>query len=313
MTLSEKEVIDLILAQDENDQVDFKLCYYTDLKKHELIKDIVSFANNIKMKDKYIIFGVENASWNIVGIEKTSLPDISSINDLLHTYVEPFIDIELGQFEYQGITIGFIRIPYKDLNRPYIISKEYSKNNVTSLRKGEVYIRKGATNFIANRNDLDSIYNNKGSFEINLHTREILISNIHINNVSYLTIQTRCVIQNNSARTIIVDDISLFIDCKSNVLEHNVEFVDDQKNVFTHKPETLSQIPMRLDSGDCLQKTIYCEISETAAMNLCKKAFNKQEISASLKARDVLKKEYQSKKEATRLNIADDLLKKWRC
>lgn len=45
MTSTENEIIDLILAKDENDQVDFKKEYYSKDKKYALIKDIVSFAN----------------------------------------------------------------------------------------------------------------------------------------------------------------------------------------------------------------------------------------------------------------------------
>lgn len=48
MTSIENQIINLIISQDENDQVDFKKEYYSKEKKYDLIKDIVSFANNIK-------------------------------------------------------------------------------------------------------------------------------------------------------------------------------------------------------------------------------------------------------------------------
>lgn len=108
MTSTENEIIDLILAKDENDQVDFKKEYYSKDKKYALIKDIVSFANNTKPRDKYIIFGVENSFCMPTGIDISTLPDISEINDLLHVYVEPFIDVELGHIEYQGVTIALM-------------------------------------------------------------------------------------------------------------------------------------------------------------------------------------------------------------
>lgn len=71
--MNEKEIIDLIVAHDENDQVDFKKEYYSKEKKYDLIKDIVSFANNTKPKDKYIVFGVENSSWIPTGVNISSL------------------------------------------------------------------------------------------------------------------------------------------------------------------------------------------------------------------------------------------------
>lgn len=311
MTSIENQIINLIISQDENDQVDFKKEYYSKEKKYDLIKDIVSFANNIKPKDKYIVFGVENSTWNVLGIDRASLPDISEINNLLHSYVEPFIDVELGYLDYQGVTIGFIRIPHHDLNRLYVISKEYNKNKGVFLRKGEIYTRKGATNFIAERSDLDCIYHNKGTLDINLYTKELSFSNIRINGNSYLTGQVRCIIQNNTPKTIVIDSIHIFVHCGSNLIEHTVEFIDDQKSVFIKMPESLSQIPMQISSGDSLQKTVYFEISEIAAINLNKKANELSDVSVSIEIGDVLKRTYQNDAETIRLNVAEDLLKKW--
>jgi hypothetical protein len=311
MTSIENQIINLIISQDENDQVDFKKEYYSKEKKYDLIKDIVSFANNIKPKDKYIVFGVENSTWNVLGIDRASLPDISEINNLLHSYVEPFIDVELGYLDYQGVTIGFIRIPHHDLNRPYVISKEYNKNKGVFLRKGEIYTRKGATNFIAERSDLDCIYHNKGTLDINLYTKELSFSNIRINGNSYLTGQVRCIIQNNTPKTIVIDSIHIFVHCGSNLIEHTVDFIDDQKSVFIKMPESLSQIPMQISSGDSLQKTVYFEISEIAAINLNKKANELSDVSVSIEIGDVLKRTYQNDAETIRLNVAEDLLKKW--
>lgn len=311
MTSIENQIINLIISQDENDQVDFKKEYYSKEKKYDLIKDIVSFANNIKPKDKYIVFGVENSTWNVLGIDRASLPDISEINNLLHSYVEPFIDVELGYLDYQEVTIGFIRIPHHDLNRPYVISKEYNKNKGVFLRKGEIYTRKGATNFIAERSDLDCIYHNKGTLDINLYTKELSFSNIRINGNSYLTGQVRCIIQNNTPKTIVIDSIHIFVHCGNNLIEHTVDFIDDQKSVFIKMPESLSQIPMQISSGDSLQKTVYFEISEIAAINLNKKANELSDVSVSIEIGDVLKRTYQNDAETIRLNVAEDLLKKW--
>ena len=311
MSKFEEEIIDLIDAQAENDQVDFKKEYYSKEKKYDLIKDIVSFANNTKPKDKYIVFGIENSSWLPTGINPSSLPDISEINDLLHIYVEPFIDVEIGHFDYKGITIGFIRIPHNGLNRPYMISKEYSKNKVTSLRKGEIYIRKGASNFICERNDLDDIYFNRGSLNIDFYTTEIIISNIRITNKSYLMGQVRFVLQNNTPKTIVFDDVKVNIHCGSNLLEHTTEFIDDQKNIFNKLPDILSHVPIQLSSGDCIQKTAFFSISESAAINLRKKDSNS--IKASIKICDVLNHMYQNEFSAVSLNFADDILRKWGC
>lgn len=76
-------------------------------------------------------------------------------------------------------------------------------------------------------------------------------------------------------------------------------------------PESLSQIPMQISSGDSLQKTVYFEISEIAAINLNKKANELSDVSVSIEIGDVLKRTYQNDAETIRLNVAEDLLKKW--
>ena len=68
---------------------------------------------------------------------------------------------------------------------------------------------------------------------------------------------------------------------------------------------------MQISSGDSLQKTVYFEISEIAAINLNKKANELSDVSVSIEIGDVLKRTYQNDAETIRLNVAEDLLKKW--
>ena len=106
MTKMHEAIIELIKINKETDFVDFKEFFYSNEKKHDLIKDVVSFANNINVKNKYIIFGVVNSTGEIKGIEPESLLDISDIIDFLRVYVEPFVEVELDSFEYQGVTLS---------------------------------------------------------------------------------------------------------------------------------------------------------------------------------------------------------------
>ena len=87
----EEYISSLIQNKQENEFVDFKQFYYHEDKKYDLIKDIVSFSNEVTSVDKYIVFGIINGSWEPAGIDLSTMPDVSVINDLLHTYVEPFI------------------------------------------------------------------------------------------------------------------------------------------------------------------------------------------------------------------------------
>lgn len=311
VNIMNNKVIKLILAQEENDHVDFKKQFYSKEKKYDLIKDIVSLANNTKPIDKYIVFGVENSSWTVTGITASDIPDVSEINELLHMYVEPFIDIEVKTFDYQGVTIGYIYIPHSGLNRPYIISKEYSKNKLTSLRKGEIYIRKGATNFIADRSDIDNIYINKGHLEISFYTKEILFGYIYINAKPHLFGQARCIVQNNASKTIVIDGMSLFIHCGNMLLEPEVDFLDIQKNIYNKKPDSLSEVPLSVISGDCIQKTVYFPMSETAAINLKQKIDTDTKINAFIQVCDVKNQTYRNNEEEIELKFSEDLLKKW--
>lgn len=154
----------LLEAKQESNLFDIKLKYYEEDKKFALIKDIVSFANCRELGDKYIIFGVENKTFRIKGI-CNELPDISEIQSLLNTYIEPSVEIELNSEIIQGKELKYIKI--KDCkNKPYMIKKTYTKNGKIELREGEIYIRKNATNSIATRNDLIQMFAEKEKFSI---------------------------------------------------------------------------------------------------------------------------------------------------
>ena len=58
MTKTQEIIVELIKRNKETDFVDFKEFFYNNEKKHDLIKDVVSFANNVNVKNKYIIFEI---------------------------------------------------------------------------------------------------------------------------------------------------------------------------------------------------------------------------------------------------------------
>lgn len=93
--VTEEYISSLIQNQQENEFVDFKQFYYHDDKRCDLIKDVVSFSNEVTSVDKYIVFGVINGTWETVGIDFSTMPDVSAIKDLLHMYVETFMGVYL--------------------------------------------------------------------------------------------------------------------------------------------------------------------------------------------------------------------------
>ena len=102
----------------EDDTVDFKRQYYHDAKKYDLIKDLISFANSSSLEEKHIIIGVDDQTRDIVGVSENAIPDISDINQIIRTYCDPFIDIELEQLVVNNKRIAAIVIKNTNLQKP---------------------------------------------------------------------------------------------------------------------------------------------------------------------------------------------------
>lgn len=311
MTKTQEIIVELIKRNKETDFVDFKEFFYNNEKKHDLIKDVVSFANNVNVKNKYIIFGVVNSTGEIKGVQPKSLLDISDIIDFLRVYVEPFVEVELDSFEYQDVTIAYLTVLSSNTDRPYIIKKEYQKRNNIYLRQGEIYIRKGASNFIACRADLDEIYANKGTLEVSFYDKKLEVGQLLIGNKRYLIGKVRCVLYNNSSRSIVVDDIKLVTGCPSNSIEYNIDFVDDEKTVFSNQPSLLKDVPLQLETGACIQKTLYFNVSELSVKTLYKKGAPHHLINAQIYVDDVLGEKIKGDSLQISMVCSDDLVKKW--
>lgn len=267
----EEYISSLIQTQQENEFVDFKQFYYHDDKKYDLIKDIVSFSNESTSVDKYIVFGVANGTWEVVGINLPKMPDVSNINDLLHMYVEPFIYVEVGQIKYNDMDLGYIRIPVDRADRPYVIKKEYSKHGKIHLRCGEIYVRKNANNFIATRRDLDHIYKNNGSFQISIFESIVDIGFVQVRNDQRSFAQVRTVLANNTNHSINICRGTCDISTARNTTQYECAYCEDKSRKFSNIPSTISTVPVFLSSGMELQKSLYFSISEESAELLLRK------------------------------------------
>ena len=60
-------VVELLATKREDDWWDFKQKHQRD--KAELVHDIICMANNRPRRDSYIIFGVEDKTLQIIGVE----------------------------------------------------------------------------------------------------------------------------------------------------------------------------------------------------------------------------------------------------
>lgn len=269
--VTEEYISSLIQNQQENEFVDFKQFYYHDDKKYDLIKDVVSFSNEVTSVDKYIVFGVINGTWETVGIDLSTMPDVSAINDLLHMYVEPFIYVEVGQIKYNGKDLGYIKIPVDRADRPYVIKKEYSKQGKIHLRCGEIYVRKNANNFIATRRDLDHIYRNNGAFLISVFDSTIDIGFVQIRNERKSFVQVRTVLANKTSHSINICSGTCDIFTSRNTTQYECVYCEDRTRKFSNVPSMISIVPVSFSSGIELQKSLYFSISAESAELLLRK------------------------------------------
>ena len=159
-----EELKRLLSFQRENEYLDIKKKFYEKDKKYDLVKDVCSFLNNCVDKDKYIVFGIKDDTWEVVGVDGQPKIEISNVQQLLNQYIEPNVMIDVGELKINGKTLAFIEIKKDNFDRPYIIKKSASISNREIIREGQIYIRKGATNLIANRKDIDNMYSQKLSF-----------------------------------------------------------------------------------------------------------------------------------------------------
>ena len=304
---AEEYIIDLIEEKRENEFVDFKEFYYDTEKNYDLIKDVVSFANETTSRDKFIVFGIENATWERKGINLDSMPDISNITDLLNVYVEPFLHVEIGSFCYERKNYGYIRIPFNYADRPYVIKKEYCKRGQTFLRTGEIYIRKNANNFIANRRDLDEIYKQNGSVGISFFDTTIEIGPISVRSNKELFGQVRVLLSNDLDHAINICNMKLTLNTPHNSIQYEGNFLSDKTRSFVTSIPSIRDIPIHLDSGAEIQKSLFFSISEQSYYLLLQKWRNGMQFSISLGATDVNGFNYHSEKSQSTLVFFGDI------
>ncbi|MBQ8245844.1 MAG: ATP-binding protein [Lachnospiraceae bacterium] len=161
----------------ETSEVDFKREFYNSLKSSDFPKDVSAFANLTTGTDKYIIFGIDDNSRDILGVTPSSIISQDCIDGYINETIEPFVNVAIDTFILNGKCLGYIKIFASNTNPPYVIKKTCGKDN--GIRSGDIYIRKGACNQKASRQDIDSMYLNNGSLKIKPFENFIVIEPIH--------------------------------------------------------------------------------------------------------------------------------------
>lgn len=229
-------VIQYIHNLQECDYVDFKEKFY--IIKHDkesFIKDIVSFANNQQLKDKYIIFGVEDKGRYVCGVDLNTIPDVAILESLLLQKVEPQITIKLDSFLFDNKQIAYIKVPFKNENLPYVI-----KNECGSVKQGDIYIRKGTINTKANRKDIDEMYLGRQLQQVIPYDDNIFIEPISsvdslVKNPIYGIIQIE--ITNVSHYPLLINEGWIEIENKFGKVEHRINHILPNRNITDNPVE----------------------------------------------------------------------------
>lgn len=142
----EDEVASLIDSKREDDYWDFKQCYHKN--KADLLHDIICMANNRSNHDGYIIFGIQDKTFNIIGVEKDELrKNQQNIIDFLKSKsfsndTRPKINLVTLNIYQHSVDVLIV---YNTLETPYYLTKDYKDNN-RIVRANYIYTRVGDTN-----------------------------------------------------------------------------------------------------------------------------------------------------------------------
>lgn len=149
-----------LLAREEGEKLDFKacLCLLTESDKKELVKDVTAMANSRGGRG-YILFGVEDKTKKILGIEKLSFHE-EQIQQIIYNRSDPPVPVQVDFVEYEGKLLAVITI-FRSRHAPH-----------QTIQSGAFYIRRGSTTDFARRSELASILQENGllSFETVIKT-----------------------------------------------------------------------------------------------------------------------------------------------
>lgn len=262
------KIIRLIECAQENEFVDFKQQFYVKEKKYDLIKDIISFANNCNDEEKYIIFGIDNTTGQINNVDYNRIEDISNYIQLISEYCDPFINIAIEKFIYKECEMAVLIVNSNNSDRPYLIKKEWTKENKLFLRKGEIYIRKGASNFICSRDDLDSIYDSRRRMFFYVNGGDI--NAVSIKNGLNKEIKYALTINfiNNTRTDISIKEVECRINLSTNCLCIYPKYIEDYKEIYRFPMSSISNSPLLLRHESQTSKIVIMDISSGASKHI---------------------------------------------
>lgn len=246
----------------EDDTVDFKRQYYHDAKKYDLIKDLISFANASSLEEKYIIIGADDQTRDIVGVSENAIPDISDINQIIRTYCDPFIDIELEQLVVNNKRIAAIVIKNTNLQKPYVVSKDYSYKDKVYLHAGDIFVRKSANNFRALRSDIEEIYKTRLIVEVLSCDNKLEIGPVEIAKMKHNFARVPILLINSTDNVFVFSRANVRWIYPDSNTGSVVMYIEDDKKQFKQELDPIEKSPFVLPAKTQMQKVLYAKVSE---------------------------------------------------
>lgn len=145
-----------LLKNDEGFKLDFKLKLSLEYEseKKEFVKDVIAIANTPGGRG-YIIFGVEDQTRRLVGLEEIPSHIEERIQQMIANRAAPPIPVKFELLEVEQKKIGVVTI-FRSMQVPHQM-----------LQTGAFYIRRGSTTDKANRHEIANMLQQYGmlSFE----------------------------------------------------------------------------------------------------------------------------------------------------
>ena len=145
-----------LLKNDEGFKLDFKLQLHldTDSEKKEFVKDVIAIANTPGGRG-YIVFGIEDQTRRVVGLEEIPPHLEERIQLIIANRATPPVPVRFDLVEVKGKKVGVVTI-FKSMQVPHQM-----------IQTGAFYIRRGSTTDKANRHEIANMLQQFGmlSFE----------------------------------------------------------------------------------------------------------------------------------------------------
>ena len=140
------EVLELISRQAEGEYWDFKQQWYSN--NADLLHDIICMANSPANRDCYIIIGIEDETYNVVGVSDENRKNQQNVIDLLRqkpSWAGGYIpEVYVKTISIADKEIDVVVVKQSD-NTPFYLQEDYKKEG-QPIFKGAIYTRKGDTN-----------------------------------------------------------------------------------------------------------------------------------------------------------------------